>query len=63
MRKEIYEIFKWHFGKQVGYHSGSFDKVLNEIKNSQTAFYRRLINPKERKELKQIYKRKVAKKL
>jgi hypothetical protein len=40
MRKEIYEIFKWHFSKQMKYHSGSFDKVLDEIKNSQTAFYR-----------------------
>ena len=54
MRKEIFEIFKWHFGKQVPFNSGSFDKVLQEIKSAQSAFYRRLINPKERKELKSI---------
>jgi lipid II:glycine glycyltransferase (peptidoglycan interpeptide bridge formation enzyme) len=57
MRKEIFDIFKWHFGKQVKFCSGSFDKVLNEIKNCQLAFYRRQINPTERKELKAIFKR------
>jgi hypothetical protein len=55
MRKEIFEIFKWHFGKQVKFCSGSFNEVLDEIKKAQTAFYRRQINSKERKELKDIF--------
>ncbi len=56
MRKEIFETFKWHFGRQVKYCSGSFNKVLHEIKNVQSAFYRRLVNRKERKELMAIFK-------
>ena len=56
MRKEIFTLFKWYFGRQVRFYSGSFNKVLQAIKSSQSAFSRRVITPEERKELKSIFK-------